>query len=115
MAREGGGSGGALGWTLLGFLAGVAATLAIQTLMSANTDRESRDEASVHTPIVVQSDIPRPKAVASTPHAASAAARHTPAQAQPEAEVADDAAAAGMTSRVTRDNSESSAPQTAPN
>ena len=31
MAREGGGGGGAFGWTLLGILVGVAGTLAVET------------------------------------------------------------------------------------
>jgi hypothetical protein len=114
MAREGGG-GGALGWTVLGFLAGVAATLAIQTLMSSNAERGSPDEASVHTPIVVQSEAPRPRVAAPAAHMASAAAHRAPSEAQSAAEVADDAAAAGMTSRVTHDASASSPPQTAPN
>ena len=96
MARENGG-GGAFGWTLLGFLAGVAATLGIQLLMNGPT-RSSHDEpapsAAPHVAVVVSSapEVKKPVVVSS--------AAPTTKRAQPSAEVADDAAAAGMTSRT---------------
>ena len=99
MARENGG-GAAFAWTLLGFLAGVAATLGLQLLMSGPTHGERGGEAVVSSaaPVaVVASTAPAPKKAA----VSSAAPTPTPTRAQPEAEVADDAAAAGMTSRTT--------------
>jgi hypothetical protein len=103
MAKDGGGGGSAFGWTLLGFLAGIAATLGIQMLMSPKETppREvATAPAAVH--VVVSSAAPAPapvkKAVASAAPAASAApiVSHQAAE-----EVADDAAAAGMTTRIT--------------
>jgi hypothetical protein len=87
MARESGG-GAAFAWTLLGFLAGVAATLGLQLLVSGPTRGERGGE-------VAASSAPAPKKVVVS------SAAPTPTRAQPEAEVADDAAAAGMTSRTT--------------
>lgn len=105
MARESGG-GGALGWTLLGFLAGIAATLGVQTLM-AGGDRSSADEASVSSQMHINKTAPPSAPVAKPPKkkaealaAASAAPAHSSAAAQADSQVEDDAAAAGMTSRV---------------
>jgi len=97
MARENGG-GGAFGWTLLGFLAGVAATLGIQLLMNGQA-RGGHDEA-------VSSSVPHVAVAASSapevkkPVVVVSSAAPTTKRAQPSAEVADDAAAAGMTSRT---------------
>jgi hypothetical protein len=103
MARDSSG-GGALGWTLLGFLAGVAATLGLQILMSGQ--RPTHEEATSSAPpaavAVVSSE--RPKPVKKAALAVSSAAPVAPLAAQPTDEVADDAAAAGMTSRITPAN-----------
>ena len=44
MAREGGGGGGAFGWTLLGILVGVAGTLAVETLVSHQQARQVEEQ-----------------------------------------------------------------------
>jgi hypothetical protein len=105
MARHDGG-GSAFGWILFGFLAGVAATLGAQIL--AEDARPSRHETVASTGaihIVPQPAPPAPKHTkkhasaapdASAAPAVAAAAISTPQDAQ----VADDAAAAGMTSRL---------------
>jgi hypothetical protein len=99
MARENGG-GGAFAWTLLGFLAGVAATLGLQLLLNGPT-RTSHEEATSsavpHVAVAASSapEVKKPVAVVSS-------AAPTTKRAQPAAEVADDAAAAGMTSRTDR-------------
>lgn len=102
-AREGGG-GGALGWTVLGFLAGVAATLAVQTLVGGGRDRVSIPEAGVpHATTTIQGDVAPPRSSvlpAKAVAAASSQSAAAPVAIQPRDEVADDAAAAGMTSRV---------------
>jgi hypothetical protein len=97
MARESGG-GGALAWTLLGFLAGVAATLGIQLLMNGPTRTSHEEAVSSAAPhvAVAASSAPEVK----KPVAAVSSAAPTTKRAQPDAEVADDAAAAGMTSRT---------------
>lgn len=105
MARESGG-GGALGWTLLGFLAGIAATLGVQTLMGENERASASDEASVSSQMHINKTAPpvapvKPvKKKAEALAAASAAPAHSSAAAQADSDVEDDAAAAGMTSRV---------------
>ena len=97
MARENGG-GGAIGWTLLGFLAGVAATLGVQLLMNGPVRQNEEPSSASSGPVaVVVSSAPQAK---KTVVASSAAPAPTTKRAQPEAEVADDAAAAGMTSRT---------------
>jgi hypothetical protein len=99
MARESGG-GGAFAWTLLGFLAGVAATLGIQLLMNGparTSHEEATSSAAPHVAVAVSS-APEVK----KPVAAVTSAAPTTKRAQPDAEVADDAAAAGMTSRTDR-------------
>lgn len=94
--------GGALGWTLLGFLAGVAATLGLQIL--AGGERPGHAEPAAESARSVEA-APPPAPVAPAHHAVSTAAASSTAPAvrppaQPADEVADDAAAAGMTSRL---------------
>lgn len=104
MARESGG-GGALGWTLLGFLAGIAATLGVQTLMGSG-ERPSQPEEAVSSQVHITKAAPSsapakpPKKKAEALAAASTAPAPPSAAAQADSEVEDDAAAAGMTSRV---------------
>jgi hypothetical protein len=102
MARESGG-GGALGWTLLGFLAGIAATLGVQTLMSGS-DRSSAAEEAVSSQVHITKAAPpsapvKPVKKKIETLAATSSAPSAPTV-QPSPEVEDDAAAAGMTSRV---------------
>lgn len=102
MAKDSGGGAGVLGWTLLGFLAGIAATLGVQILMGG-PERPAQEatvsSGAVHITPLVSSAPPKPvKKVALAP---SAAPKAIPAAAQADSEVADDAAAAGMTSRIT--------------
>src|ERR1700760_3599397 len=61
MAKDGGGGGSALGWTLLGFLAGIAATLGVQILLGPKSAPEREvapAPAAVH--VVVSSAAPAP-------------------------------------------------------
>jgi hypothetical protein len=95
-------SGGALGWTLLGFLAGVAATLGLQILMGG-AERTSLPHAAAKAQVVILPPAaPQPKPVKKPVKLASsgASAAAVPAAVEPADQVADDAAAAGMTSRV---------------
>ncbi len=96
MARDGGG-GAALGWTLLGFLVGIAATLGLQTLMGAEQPGHAAASSSaIHLTPSNPTETAKP-ARKTAPTASGAPAL---VAAQSEADVADDAAAAGMTSRV---------------
>jgi hypothetical protein len=102
MAKNGGGGAGVLGWTLLGFLAGIAATLGAQILMGG-PDRPVEASAStgaVHITTTAAAALPA-KPVKKAALAPSAAPALAPPAAPPSADVADDAAAAGMTSRIT--------------
>jgi hypothetical protein len=105
MARESGGGGGAFAWTLLGFLAGVAATLGVQMLMSSR-EAAPTQVATAPAPahIVVQTSPPpaAPAPAKKPASVASAASAAPPAVRQAAEEVADDAAATGMTSRISR-------------
>jgi hypothetical protein len=99
MAQESRGS-NALGWAVLGFLAGVAATLGVLTFMSpGHRHREEPAEATAPiapaAPKIAQSAAAKPvaKTAAKTVSSAAAAATTTDQQVQ------EDAAAAGMTSR----------------
>ena len=99
MAKEGGGGGG-FGWALLGFLAGVAATLGLQLLLSTS-GRVSRPETAEAPPAVhveVVSSAPVVKPAKKSEVAVAVPAKPAPPA---DSEVADDAAAAGMTSRIT--------------
>jgi hypothetical protein len=110
MARENGG--GALGWTLLGFLAGIAATLGVQMLIPGGERPEHA--ASSATVVVAPPSAPPPVAPTKKKAAvASAAPAHLSVADQPDGQVADDAAAAGMTSRTTV-TGDPSADRTAP-
>lgn len=111
MAKDSGG-GGAFAWTLLGFLAGIAATLGVQTLMGGAAERPPADAApasgQVHITTAPSSAAPEPvrpekkrAALADAAPSAAPAVRSAAAVAAPSPEVADDAAAAGMTSRLT--------------
>ena len=115
MAGKQGGGVGAFSWTLLGFLAGVAATLAVQMLLigSDRSGGESDNETpQSSTTVVVTPKLSAPKRAHKLAEAASSDAAATtatpappsaPAKAKaenPDAQVADDAAAAGMTSRT---------------
>lgn len=101
---------GAFGWTLLGFLAGVAATLAVQVILVGRDRDDDQDEALHSAPVaVVTPQLPAPKrrlkaietpTSAAEPTAAPPAATpHAKADAEAQ-QMADDAAAAGMTSRA---------------
>ena len=98
------GAGGAVGWLLLGFLGGVAVTLGVETLMFGHGHRDVQgDSAIAATP---RMSVPLPAQVATIkPHdtrpAVDAAASSHFSAPQPEGQVEDDAAAAGMTTRST--------------
>ena len=96
---------GAVGWLLLGVLGGVAVTLGVETLMSGHRHAPvAEDPAAATTPrLAVQ--LPPPVTPMKSPHEAKAAPVDTSRayQApQPEGQVEDDAAAAGMTTRSPR-------------
>jgi hypothetical protein len=99
MAKEGGGGGG-FGWALLGFLAGVAATLGIQVLMGGGgrTTQPPVAEAPAPAPVAVAASAPVVKPVKKPVVVAETPVKPAPPA---DAQVADDAAAAGMTSRIT--------------
>ena len=96
MANGAGGS-NALGWTVLGFLAGVAATLAVLTFLSPGHARrhEQPVEATVAPPEAKSEPavVPKPAPLKPPPVSTTAAVSATDQQVQ------EDAAAAGMTSR----------------
>jgi hypothetical protein len=93
MAKSSGG-GHAFSWALIGFLAGVAATLAVLIFIGGRPSR--RDEAEAPRPVPAAMTRPAHRNELK-PRAAEEAAPATP-QAVDE-QVAEDAAAAGMTSR----------------
>jgi hypothetical protein len=103
MARESGG-GGAIGWTLLGFLAGIAATLGVQTLMGGDEPTHHTTTAATSSGLHITASASSEPAAKPVKKPALAVASASPARSapalQPSAEVADDAAAAGMTSRT---------------
>lgn len=108
MANREGGSAG-FGWLVVGVLLGVVGTLAFQ-LFSGKSETEEADAPPAHAlsvapaalapPAVATVTKPRVKAL---PQPASSAAPIAPAtsDAQNASQIADDAAAAGMTSRAT--------------
>jgi len=107
MARDGGGGGGAFGWTLLGILVGVAGTLAVETLLSNHQAREASEEQPASSAAQVAAVAPvAPKAVIKAAPAVSAAPQKSATATPSQEDVEDDAAAAGMTSRSHPDNSQ---------
>ena len=111
-AKHSGGGVGPFGWTLLGFLAGVAATLAVQLIMTGRERADEQEEAAHAPPVVAvtpQLPAPKPKAKHAPPSAASAAtAQLETSEAQ---QVAEDAAATGMTTRAQPDTAGSEPPR----
>ncbi|HXQ09802.1 MAG TPA: hypothetical protein VN805_02265 [Caulobacteraceae bacterium] len=113
MAREGGGGGGAFGWTILGVIVGVAGTLAVETLMSRHATETEQTPTSAAVAVVTPQPAPPPpvqtpvQPVSSTPAALAADAGDPSHE-----DVQDDAAAAGMTSRSHTGDADSSAPST---
>ncbi|QUD87646.1 hypothetical protein [Phenylobacterium montanum] len=100
MAQKQSGGVGAFGWTLLGFLAGVAATLAIQLIMVGRPRSEEPEESARHAPVVsVTPKLPAPKPKPKKTEAAASAAPPKIAAAEAD-QVAEDAAATGMTTRA---------------
>jgi hypothetical protein len=103
------GAGGAIGWLLLGLLGGIAVTLAAETLMfRGHGHQDVRDDAASAAPQRMSVPLAPITTPMATPHAVktasdSPAATHYSAP-QPEGEVADDAAAAGMTTRRAPDS-----------
>lgn len=119
MAREGGGGGGAFGWTILGILVGVAGTLAVETLLhnhhatEANTGAESSVSASVAIEPVAPQSVAVPLVREQPANVAAVSSAPPPRQlTQSEQDVQDDAAATGMTSRshATSDNGQQPVP-----
>ncbi len=109
-ARQGGGV-GPFGWTLLGFLAGVAATLAIQLLMTGRVRTDEPEEATRAAPVVaVTPKLAAPKAKVKPVQSAAAPA---PAKSEPTdaQQIAEDAAATGMTTRAQPDTAGSEPPR----
>ena len=125
MASRQGGGVGAFSWTLLGFLAGVAATLAVQMLLLGGDHGDDSDDDTPHSssPVIVAPKLPAPTTTHHHLHSAAATSPDTvasaeidqaikqadsgaaPAKSKPKAQtpdnqVYDDAAAAGMTSRA---------------
>jgi hypothetical protein len=111
MAREGGGGGGAFGWTILGVIVGIAGTLAAETLMSRHATETEQAPTSAAVAVVTPPAPPTvetpARPVSSTPASLGADAS-TPSH----EDVDDDAAAAGMTSRSRTGDADSSAPNT---
>jgi hypothetical protein len=104
MATKQSGGVSPFGWTLLGFLAGVAATLAIQLILVGRGRGENPEEPAHAAPVVAvtpQLPAPRHKAkLAETAESATAAAPPAKAVVTPDQQVAEDAAATGMTTRA---------------
>jgi hypothetical protein len=98
MAKESRGS-NAFGWIVLGFLAGVAATLAVLTYLTPSEGLSrhavAASSASSAAPDVVSAAAPAPVA----PKPVKVPVPHEPTPPQTDQQVQDDAAAAGMTSR----------------
>ena len=122
MARaDGGGGGGAFGWTVLGILVGVTATLAVQTLTGGHgtASQPHDDVAAASEPAILPAPpappIARPAAIA-PPNIAAATAPKVAPVSQTDQEVQDDADAVGMTSRTrTTETSPQGAPASTAN
>jgi hypothetical protein len=102
VAREGGGGGGAFGWTLVGIIVGIAGTLAVQTLLNTHRAHEPTEQpatsasVAIVTPPEAAPKLIVPPAPANVAVAAPRGEANTPSQ----EDVEDDATAAGMTSRT---------------
>jgi hypothetical protein len=114
MAREGGGGGGAFGWTLLGILVGVAGTLAVETLLSHQQARQVEEQTHASSANVVVAPAPVAPKPVEKPVLSAAPPQKSQAAAASQEDVEDDAAAAGMTSRSHPDQSQPG-PAGAPN
>ena len=115
MAREGGGGGGAFGWTLLGILVGVAGTLAVETLLSHQQARQVEQQpAASSASAVVATAAPLAPKPAEKPVLSAAPAQKSATATPSREDVEDYAAAAGMTSRSHPDQSQPG-PAGAPN
>ena len=93
--------GSALGWVVLGFLAGVAATMAIFTVLSPSHARHREPSevlSAAPAPRLSEDAAPKPQ---SEPAPSAAPAPALAAANAVDQQVQEDAAAAGMTSRRT--------------
>jgi hypothetical protein len=117
MARDGAGGGMALGWLLLGFLAGVAVTLGALIWRSEHQLAKPAVAAVTAPPrALVAAPPPIKPAAKKTVVASAAPPSAAPARHQAAAdEVADDAAAAGLTTRITPASPTDAASDTANN
>jgi len=95
------GAGGAFGWVLLGFLGGVAVTLGVETLMYGQGHRTVSEDTPVSAAPRMAVQLPPPVTPMKAPQAVKPApdASRAYQAPQPEGQVEDDAAAAGMTTR----------------
>jgi len=99
-------------WTLLGFLAGVVATLAIQLITSGRERAEEQEEAAHAPPVVaVTPKLPAPKPKAKPAPSSAAPAATAKLESSEAQQVAEDAAATGMTTRAQPDKPGSEPPQ----
>jgi hypothetical protein len=112
MAREGGGGGGAFGWTILGVIVGVAGTLAVETLMSRHATETEQTPTSAAVAVVTPPAPPPSVQTPVQPVSSTPAALSTDASTPSHEDVEDDAAAAGMTSRSHTGDADSAAPTT---
>ena len=100
--------GGGFFWGVVGFLIGVAATLAVLAFMSRETNgaydqRTVADEAAESAQEIAPEATPALPAATTTPEAKAPPARRDPSPGlDPETDdqIADDAASSGMTSRA---------------
>lgn len=106
--REGGGAG--FGWLVVGVLLGVVGTLAFQLFAGKSTEEADAPQAHALAPAPALTPpevatLSKPTVKALPRPASSDAPVATPAAAKPDtqnaSQIADDAAAAGMTSRAT--------------
>ena len=96
MANESRGS-NAFGWLVLGFLAGVAATLAVLTFLSpSDVDRHTAAPLPAAPALAITPPAPATLPLVKPPKLATV---HQAPEPQSQQQVDDDAAAAGMTSR----------------